>query len=279
MTTHHIPVVLTAAGAAGNNEDVVGDNISVVNEMYRSLLHAEDIATNALRSYFADFYLTQALDGGFAQYVFMTPDREELDGYIRDGLEAMGATAHLDLFNRTAALYDLLTETELQDYLEDGTAVGANRADGATAMDMLDAEFEDLFEAEDVTGLNAVWLRSQPGLLILSEPELAAHIADRVAQIPDLEERQAEADREDTPEFELIIRELCDVSGHELVKITMGDPNHEYNGETVLAWHFITDKGEFIMLDGDEEAVMVDSQTQEIIASVEFELDEDFADA
>lgn len=279
MTMHHIPVVLTAAGAAGNDEDVVGDNVSVVNEMYRSLLNAEDIAPNALRSYFADFYLTQALDGGFAQYVFMTPDRAELDGYIREGLEAMGAKAHLELFNRTAALYDLLTETELQDYLEDGTAAGTNRADGAAAMDLLDAEFEDLFEAEDVTGLNAAWLRGQPDLLILTEPELAAHVADRVARIPDMEERRAEADREATPEFELIIRELCDVSGYELVKITMGDPNFDLDGETVLAWHFTTDNGDFIMIDGDEEAVMMDPLTQEIIASVEFELEDDLADA
>lgn len=299
MTTHHIPVVLTAAGAAGNNEDVVGDNVSVVNEMYRSLLNAEEIAPNALRSYFADFYLTQALDGGFAQYVFMTPDRAELDGYIREGLEAMGAKAHLELFNRSAALYDLLTETELQDYLEDGapaedtagdnveataegtsegTAAEGRRADGAAAMELLDAEFEDLFEAEDVTGLNADWLRNQPCLLILTEQELAAHIADRVAQVPDMEERLAEEERENLPEFELIIRELCAVAGHELLKISMGDPNYEHNGETVLAWHFTTGQGEFIMIDDDEEAVMINPQTQEILATVEFELNDDLAE-
>lgn len=286
MTTHHIPVVLTAAGAAGNNEDVVGDNVSVVNEMYRSLLNAEEIAPNALRSYFADFYLTQALDGGFAQYVFMRPDRAELDGYIREGLEAMGAKAHLELFNRSAALYDLLTETELQDYLEDGApaedneegAADGHRADGAAAMELLDAEFEDLFEAEDVTGLNADWLRNQQCLLILTEQELAAHIADRVAQVPDMEERLAEEERENGPEFELIIRELCAVAGHELLKISMGDPNYEHNGETVLAWHFTTEQGEFIMIDDDEEAVMINPQTQEILATVEFELDEDLVE-
>ncbi|NYG15768.1 hypothetical protein BJ956_000287 [Arthrobacter psychrochitiniphilus] len=27
MTTRHIPVVLSAAGAAGNNEDVIADNV------------------------------------------------------------------------------------------------------------------------------------------------------------------------------------------------------------------------------------------------------------
>ena len=58
----------------------------------------------------------------------------------------------------------------------------------------------------------------------------------------------------------------------------MGDPNYEHNGETVLAWHFTTERGEFIMIDDDEEAVMINPQTQEILATVEFELDEDLVE-
>ncbi|PYI38980.1 hypothetical protein CVS30_06605 [Arthrobacter psychrolactophilus] len=279
MTTHHFPVVLTTQGAAADNEDVVGDNVSVVNEMYQALLNADEIAPNALRSYFVDFYLTQALDGGFAQYVFMTPDREELDAYIREGFEAMGAKAHLELFNRTAALYDLLSEQDTEAYLEDEDEAQDERSEGVIAMEELDNEFEELFESEDVTGLNAQWLRGQEGLLILDAEELEAHIATRVATVTDLEARRAEAALEDAPEFELVIRELCSVAGHELLKITMGDPNFEHNGATVLAWHFTTNKGEFLMIDDDEEAVMLDPISKEIIATVEFELEDELAEA
>ncbi|WP_449374491.1 DMP19 family protein [Arthrobacter psychrolactophilus] len=279
MTTHHFPVVLTTQGAAADNEDVVGDNVSVVNEMYQALLNADEIAPNALRSYFVDFYLTQALDGGFAQYVFMTPDREELDAYIREGFEAMGAKAHLELFNRTAALYDLLSEQDTEAYLEDEDDEQDHRSEGVIAMEELDNEFEELFESEDVTGLNAQWLRGQEGLLILDAEELEAHIAARVATVTDLEARRAEAALEDAPEFELVIRELCSVAGHELLKITMGDPNFEYNDDTVLAWHFTTDKGEFLMIDDDEEAVMLDPTSKEIIATVEFELEDELSEA
>ncbi|MFQ4149464.1 hypothetical protein AAGW05_12330 [Arthrobacter sp. LAPM80] len=275
MTTHQFPVVLTTTGAS--NEDVVSDNVSVVNEMYLAHLNEDEIAPNALRSYFVDFYLTSALDGGFAQYAFMTPDRDELDGYIREGLSAMGAIKHLDLFNRTAALYDLLSEQELEAYLDDEAA--PERSESVAAMESLDSEFEELFEDEDVTGLNAAWLIGQAGLLVLDPAALAAHIAHRVALIPDLAERQAEAARENAPEFELIIRELCSVSGHELAKITLGDPNHEHNGETVLAWHFMTDKGEFIMIEDDLEAAMIDARTQEVVARVEFDPADDFAGA
>lgn len=280
MTTQQLPVVLTTEGAAASNEDVVGDNVSVVNAMYQALLNAEEIAPNALRSYFVDFYLTQMLEGGFAQYVFMTPDRDELDSYIREGLEGMGAREHLALFERTIEHYDSLSEADMEAYLEgDGES---EQSDAVSTMEALDGEFEELLESEDVTGLNAAWLQSQPGLLVLDAQELEAHIAARVAGISDLAQRQAEAEEaelEDASDFELIIRELCAEAGHELEKIIMGDPNFEHNGETVLAWHFRTDQGEFIMLEGDVEAVMINPETSEVIATVEFELDDDYADA
>lgn len=302
------PVVLTIDSAPAANEDVVDSNVTVVNAMYAELLDAPEIAPNALRSYYVDFYLTQALAGGFAQYVFTVPEREEIDAYVREGLEGMGATAHLALFNRAAAAFDALSEDDADTYLDgdtehfddadddgdstddadddgdaddstDGdrgsaTAEAARSAEAVRELQGLDDDFESLLETEDILALNAAWLRSQEGLLVLADEQLELHIAERVAQIPNLAERQAEAAEEaleNAPEFELIIRELCDVAGHELQKITMGDPNYEHNGETVLAWHFITDHGDFIMVEEDDEAYMISPSTKEIVAAVEFE--------
>ena len=87
--------VLPRESINGSDADVVDANVDVVNMMYAELLDIEEIAPNALRSYYVDFYLTQCLGGGFAQYVFTAPEREEIDAYIRAGLEGMGATAHL----------------------------------------------------------------------------------------------------------------------------------------------------------------------------------------
>lgn len=278
MTSTQFPVILTTEGAAASNEDVVGDNVSVVNAMYRALLNSEEIAPNSLRSYFVDFYLAQALDGGFAQYVFMSPDRSELDVYIREGLEAMGATRHLELFNRTAELFDSLSEDDAETYLDGDLDEVDGRSGDVDAIEALDGEFEELLETEDVTGLNAAWLRGQEGLLVLSETELEEHIAARVAQVPNLGERQAEA-AEDAPEFELIIRELCAMAGYKLEKITMGDPNFEFDGRTILAWHFTTDHGDFAMIEEDDEAFMINPETEEIIAAVEFEDDDELIEA
>lgn len=285
MTSNEYPVVLTLEGADAANNEVVDANVTVVNAMFRELLNSGEIAPNALRSYFVDFYLTQALGGGFAQYVYTAADRGELDTYIREGLEAMGAAAHLALFDRTAEAFDALSEEEAEIYLDGewDAETDGELPESVQAMEDLDAEFEALLETEDITALNAAWLRGQEGLLILAGAELAAHLAARVARVPDLEERRAEAEQaalETAPEFELIIRELCDIAGYALQKITMGDPNYEHNGETVLAWHFSTDHGDFVMIEDDDEAFMLNPETKEIVAAVEFEeLDEDLIDA
>lgn len=278
------PVVLAPESAGAANEDVVDSNVTVVNAMYAELLDAPEIAPNALRSYYVDFYLTQALAGGFAQYVFTVPEREEIDAYVREGLEGMGAAAHLALFNRTAAAFDALSEDDADTYLEgdtdylegdtEGDTGGAASPGAVRELEELDDAFESLLETEDILALNAAWLRSQEGLLLLDGEQLELHIAERVAQIPNLAERRAQAAEEaleNAPEFELIIRELCDVAGQELQKITMGDPNYEHNGETILAWHFTTDQGDFIMVEEDEEAYMISPATKEIVAAVEFE--------
>ncbi|MET3173957.1 UNVERIFIED_ORG: hypothetical protein ABIB52_001802 [Arthrobacter sp. UYCu721] len=273
MTMSQNPVVLTKASIDAGSEEVVDTNVHVVNAMYGKLLDAGEIAPAALGSYYVDFYVTQSLEGGFAQYVF-TADRDEVDPLIREGLAGMGATAHLELFNRTVEAFDALSEEDEERYLDGDLDTEEESTDAVRTIEELDGEFEELFETENVTALNAAWLLRQEGLMVLDEEELDAYIERQVALIPNLEERQAAADEEaleDAPDFEVIIRELCDIAGYTLQKITMGDPNYMHDGEKTLAWHFTTDHGDFIMVEDDEEAFMINPETQEIVAAVEFE--------
>jgi hypothetical protein len=274
MTASQQPVVLTTGSIEATDEEVVDANVLVVDAMHRELLQTDEISPVAIRSYYVDFYLTQSLEGGFAQYVFTSLDRDETDALVRDGMASMGATAHLDLFNRTAEAFDNLSEEDAERYLDGALDDAEEPTEGVRALDELDGEFEELLETENITALNAAWLRGQEGLLVLDEGELAAHIERLVALIPNLAERQAKADAEaleDAPDFEIIIRELCTIAGYALQKITMGDPNYLHQGEKTLAWHFSTDHGDFIMVEDGDEAFMIDPGTQEIIAAVEFE--------
>ncbi|QNE16011.1 hypothetical protein [Pseudarthrobacter sp. NBSH8] len=283
MTMSQNPVVLTKASIDAGSEEVVDANVYVVNAMYGKLLDAGEIAPAALGSYYVDFYVTQSLEGGFAQYVF-TADRDEVDPLIRGGLAGMGATAHLELFNRTVAAFEALSDEDEERYLDGDLDTEEESNEAVRTIEELDGEFEELFETENITALNAAWLLRQEGLLVLDEEELDAYIERQVALIPNLEERQAAADEEaleDAPDFEVIIRELCGMAGYTLQKITMGDPNYMHDGEKTLAWHFTTDHGDFIMVEDDEEAFMINPESQEIVAAVEFEEadDEEMIDA
>lgn len=274
MTASQQPVVLTTGSIEATDEEVVDANVLVVDAMHRELLQTDEMSPVAIRSYYVDFYLTQSLEGGFAQYVFTSLDRDETDTLVREGMASMGATAHLDLFNRTVKAFDDLSEEDAERYLDGALDDDEEPTEGVRALDELDGEFEELLESENITALNAAWLRGQDGVLVLDDTELAAHIERLVARIPNLAERQAKADAdalEDAPDFEVIIRELCNIAGYALQKITMGDPNYLHQGEKTLAWHFTTDHGDFIMVEDDDEAFMIDPATQEIVAAVEFE--------
>ena len=274
MITTQQPVVLTSSSIETTDEEAVEANVSVVDAMHTALLRTEEMSPVAVRSYYVDFYLTQALDGGFAQYVFMSIDRAETDTLIREGMAGMGASAHLDLFNRTVEAFAALSEDETEQYLDGGLDDTDEAPDGVLRMEELDGEFEELLESENITALNAAWLRGQADLVVLDDEEVGPYIQRLAALIPDLPERQAQADAEaleDAPDFEIIIRELCSIAGYELVKITMGDPNYMHDGDKTLAWHFSTDHGDFLMVEEDDEAFMINPETQEIVAAVEFE--------
>ena len=275
MITSQQPVVLTSSSIDSSDEDVVEANVSIVDAMHSALLRADEMSPVAVRSYCVDFYLTQALEGGFAQYVFTAVDRSETDTLVREGMAGMGAPANLDLFNRAVEAFDDLSEEDEERYLDGGLDEDSEEVpDGVLRMEELDGEFEELLERENITALNAAWLRGQAELLVLDDEEVGAYIERLASMIPDLPERQAQADAEaleDAPDFEIIIRELCSIAGYELLKITMGDPNYVHNGERALAWHFSTDHGGFLMVEEEDEAFMINPETQEIVAAVEFE--------
>jgi hypothetical protein len=175
MTTSQQPVVLTSSSIEGRDEEVVEANVAIIDAMHNALLAAEDMSPVAVRSYFVDFYLCQALEGGFAQYAVMAAARSAMDTLVREGMAGMGAGAHLDLFNRAVDAYDALTAETAAAYLDGIDGIGAG-PDGVFRMEELDGEFEELLERENITALNARWLRGQADLLVLDDEEVGPYI-------------------------------------------------------------------------------------------------------
>jgi hypothetical protein len=188
MPRNELPVVLPAEALDGPDAELVDANIDVVNAMYTELLGEDEIAANALRSYYVDFFLTEVLDGGFAQYVVSAGERGDLDRLVREGLREMGAPEHLALFDAMVAAFDGLDDDDAAAYLE-----GDGGSDAVEALEALDDRVEEVLEDEDLVSLNGAWLRRQEHLLALDEDGIDDEIARRVALVTDLDERRAEA--------------------------------------------------------------------------------------
>jgi hypothetical protein len=245
--------------------DIVYSNIEVVNALFGEHLRADEIAPDALRSYYVDYYLAQVNNGGFSQFVYNSHWSPIMNGFIREGLAAMKAVGHLALFNESAALVDRLGADGLQTFLE------SEYFDDNPERDSLDHNndrFGELSETEDLTALNAAWLRSLPGLKVKTADDIKAEVARRGAALPDRAAR-VRAALENEPRYLKLIRALIAKAGHQLDRVTGGDPTHEHNGQRMVAWHFLTDKGHHYMVDADGKAVMFNGTTKQVVTEVE----------
>jgi len=258
-------IVSDQSAASADPCDIVYSNIEVVNALFGEHLRADEIAPDALRSYYVDYYLAQVNNGGFSQFVYNSRWSPLITAFIREGLLAMKAIGHLALFNESAALVDRLGADGLQTFL------ASDYFDDNPERDSLDDtndRFGELSETEDLAALNAAWLRSLPDLKVKSTDEIKAEVARRAAALPDRGER-VRAALENEPRYLKLIRALIAKAGHELDCVTGGDPTHEHHGQRVLAWHFLTDKGHHYMVETDGKALMFNGTTKQVVTEVD----------
>lgn len=225
--------------------DLVGSNIDFLNALFAEYLEPDEVSTDGLCSYYVDYYMSQVNNGGFSQFVYNSQWRENLNELVCQGLRAMNAVQHLDIFENGMYLVGSAGSDELELYLA-SEYFGENSF--RDQLDTLNDRFFDVSKSENLTKLNAAWLRQLPNLVVLSESEMQQEIARRANAVPDREQRIAKA-RAKEPRYLKLIRLLCEKAGHTLSHITAGNPAHDYNGEKVTAWHFVTDQGHFHMIE------------------------------
>jgi hypothetical protein len=237
--------------------DIIDSNLSFINALREEYLDFDDLPTDALRSYYVDYYLAEVNNGGFSQFVYNSRWGEPVLTLVRDGLRVMGATRHLALFEKSAALVRRLGAKRLRTYLQsDYWGDNAERDELNAPND----EFFEISKEEDLIALNAAWLRNLPHLVVMTVEEMEAEVKRRAAAIPDRAERIATA-RANEPRYMKLIRALCKHAGHELSRVTAGDPSHVYAGRQTIAWHFLTDRGHHFMVEADGKAIMFEGSS------------------
>lgn len=243
---------------------LIESNIAFLNALFGEYVAHDEVAPEALHSYYVDYYLAQVENGGFSQFVYNTGWDAFIVGHVRAGLQAMGASGHIELFERGAAIVDRFDAAALQAYFESGYFGDNEERD---VLDDTNAAFCALNERENLTTVNARWLRSLPSLYVMTDTEMAQELRLRAAAMPDRDERIATA-RAAEPRWLQLIRALCTEAGQEFSRVTGGDPAHVHEGEPITAWHFITDRGHHYMLDLDDQALMFDGDSHARVAQI-----------
>ncbi|MEX1027796.1 MAG: hypothetical protein WD049_07290, partial [Candidatus Paceibacterota bacterium] len=116
----------------------------------------------------------------------------------------------------------------------------------------------------------AAWLRSLPTLMPVPEDQFQAEIQRRAAAVPDPEHRQAELEKSELAEMRLS-RELCKQAGLEFQGFTGLLPNAQHNGRVGLGVSFMTDAGPHQCIGFDDRAILVNSETEEVVCEIETE--------
>ncbi|MCU5783672.1 hypothetical protein MA04_02972 [Alcanivorax balearicus MACL04] len=247
-------------------DDIIGANIDVLNALFSEYLGIDEVSREALVSYYVDYYLAQINNGGFSQFVYNSGWADDIVERVRGGLDAMGARRHQSLFEQGVALVAELGPDQLQTFFE-SDYFGDNPI--RDRFEALSDPFYAAQETENLSRLNADWLKAHPKLLALSDPDLEREITRRAEAIPNRAERIAQA-LNNEPDYMKRIRALCAEAGQALEQVTAGDPSHEYQGHTVLAWHFLTDRGHHFMVEADGKAMMFDGTSGTKVAEIPY---------
>jgi len=245
-------VVSDVAATSGDPLRLAVSNTSFVDALFAECLTAEEIAPDALRAYFVQFYLAQMDNGGFAQFVYNSRWDHNVVARVRDGLRTIGARMHQAVFLEGVAVVRHIGPDALDVFLAHDFWEGGPERDH---LDAVTIQYAKAAEVEDLAARTAGWIRTHPKLRVLTREQMDAEVRRRAAAVPDMPERLAAA-RALEPRPAKLIRVLCAVAGQELQQIVAGDPTHEHDGQTVIAWHFLTDRGHHFMVEDGGRAMM-----------------------
>lgn len=253
------PAVIVSKDSFDNPDvyAVVHSNITFVNALRSSYFTSQELAPDALRSYYVDYYLAQVNNGGFSQFVYNSGWNAEMVRTVREGLAAMEARQHLTLFERGADLVNALGTDGLQAYLEDDYW---DENDTRDQLNSISEEFYRISEQEELVELNARWLRSLPHLQVLTIPQMEAEIERRIAALPDFVAREAQA-RANEPRYYKVSRALCKQADQELVSVNAFD-GARYQGRKVQATHISTSKGHHYWFEENGRAFLLNTKGQ-----------------
>lgn len=247
LTDPEAIVVSTTSRASDDPVLVIASNISFINALLAEHVRITEVAVDAVRSYYVDYFYAQMMNGGFSQFVYNSRWNPVVVDFVRTGLAAMGAKKELTAFNKGARFVDQAGEAWRAAFLA-RAYFGDNLHRDAYNDALGHKPFVTLQES------NARWLRTHPKLVVATVDDMAAEVARRGRALPDRAARIAAA-RAAEPRDLRLVRALCEKAGHVFDRRTAASLVDD-NGQRVWGYFFLTDRGPHLMIDRGDRAVM-----------------------
>lgn len=236
---------------------LVSSNIECVNAYFALHIEPDEMLPAILYSYYVDYYLSQVLNGGIAQFAYNTAWRSGTLHYVEFGLHEMGANEHLQLLEDIAEL--IIGQIGIDNFIQ---FTGENLLGDNAIRDKLNElteKFLKINQYENLEHINNIFLKNHSYSVFISFSEFQ-QVLQTLKHHPLLKDRQQQHLAE-LPSHLRYIHQLCEQYGCEVLSV-LDKENDSDN------WHFFTNRGRFFIQETADKVVMMTYRNPEIVAEI-----------
>jgi hypothetical protein len=235
-----------------------------VNLLFENYFYQHEIPTEALESYYVDYYNQEVIHGGIAQFVYNSKWKNEMVNHALNGLCNMGAKKHAELFEKLIHIVNEMGE-KLNTFLE--SDFFQENIKEREILNQLNKKFFSVDEMEDLVECNWQFIGNLKNIEIVDSETWTLQMEDIFKSLPDRNEREKEAERlakENESDEEKKIEKILEKAGQELLFINGINPG-ERNGQIVSEWHVTTSTGDHYVIFQDDKVLLFDGDNHRII--------------
>jgi hypothetical protein len=249
--------------------------VEFVNDLVGRYYYYEELPPKVVQSYYVDYYQHQVLNGDIHQFVWNSRWHPLIVESVSGGLQAMGAHDQAALFSKARNFVER-DRNRLNAFLESDYASSPASKEYMEELSKIDGDFFKSFAAHpdgqeagwsQIANANAAWISTWPEVRWVTPEQYRQELERLAAIVPDLAERKQRAE-ENRPWQQKRIDDVVARSGQELLMLTGIERTASAAGVSGELWHIVTNRGHHRVMFANGEALMLQSERDEIIARV-----------
>lgn len=246
---------------------IVQSNVRVTDEFLRNFLRPEELCLEALKSYFVNLYAFYMNNGGFAEFVYRTGWDQLTIRCLVDGLESMGVEAHIQLLAKCAERLTAFGADGIACLYDDEHPQNQQMRE---FLNQFTPEFIATNEVQNLSLINANWLKNHPLLVVMSDSAITKQIETSAKAVSNRMQRISDSLAKE-PRYMKLIRLLCHSAKLDFVDLVSTNQQQTKLNTNAATWYFNTLQGGYYLTDTTTEATLFNSSTHARVASMQIE--------